>query len=108
MEHIESDRPFANTAMRDEFIKVFTEHKYKLYDSVDFKVVDPPTDQEVDLYGGEIHYTETDLLAISKNFAELNKKFDLHITYCLFPSSKFPNGIVINVRGPNAPFALVT
>lgn len=99
------EKPFASAKAYREFLKIFTSQKYKLYGKVKFKVISKDA-VEFDLYGGEIHYTEQDLLAISKGLAKLNKKWKTKITYCLFPSRKRPN-IFINVRAPGAPFALV-
>lgn len=99
-------QPFASQDAYQDFLKLFTELKYKLYDTVDFKVVSKD-DVEFDFYGGESHYTEKDLLALSDGLKQLNEKWKTEITYCLFPSKKYPDGILINVRSPKAPFALV-
>jgi len=106
MQDFDALKPFANEDSYQDFLMLFTGLKYKLYDKIDFRVVSKD-ELEFDLYGGESHYTERDLLVISKGLADLNKKWKTEITFCLFPSKKYPDGIVINVRSPKAPFALV-
>ena len=99
-------KPFANEDTYQDFLKLFTRLEYKLYGKIDFKVVEKDA-VEFDLYGGEVHYTERDLLALSKALRHLNRKWKTEITYCLFPSKKYPDGILINVRSPGAKMALV-
>lgn len=103
---IDPNKPFANEEAYQDFLKLFTSIEYKLYGKVDFKVVEKD-ETEFDLYGGEVHYTERDLLAISKALRHLNRKWKTEITYCLFPSKKYPDGILINVRSPGAKMAFV-
>jgi hypothetical protein len=103
---IDPNHPFANEEAYQDFLKLFTGLEYKLYGKIDFKVAEKD-DTEFDLFGGEVHYTERDLLAISKALRHLNRKWKTEVTYCLFPSSKYPNAVLINVRSPNAPPALV-
>jgi hypothetical protein len=98
-------KPFASEDAYQDFLTLFTDLEYKLYGKIDFKIVSKD-DLEFDLYGGESHYTEKDLLALSDGIKKLNEKWKTEITYCLFPSKKYP-GILINVRSPKAPFALV-
>lgn len=105
MADFDPQKPFANEEAYQDFLKLFTGLEYKLYGKVNFEIVSKD-DVEFDLYGGDIHYTERDLLAISKALRHLNRKWKTEITYCLFPSEKRPN-IFINVRSPNAPFAIV-
>lgn len=102
----DTQKPFADEEAYQDFLKLFTGIEYKLYGKIDFKVVEKD-DTEFDLYGGEVHFTERDLLAISKALRHLNRKWKTEITYCLFPSKKYPDGILINVRSPGAPFAIV-
>jgi len=103
MENIDPKKPFSNEEAYQEFLELFTNFEYKLYGKADFQVVEKD-DVEFDLYGGEIHYTERDMLAISKALRHLNIKWKTEITYCLFPSKNYP-GILINVRSPEAPQA---
>ena len=98
-------KPFANPNAYQDFLSLFRDFKYKLYGKVKFEIVSKD-DLEFDLYGGEMHYTEQDLVTLSKQLATLNKKWKIKITFCLFPSRKRPN-IFINVRSPNALFALI-
>lgn len=106
MMNFDSQKPFGHEDAYQDFLKLFTGQEYKLYGKIDFKIVSKD-DLEFDLYGGESHYTEKDLLALSEGLKKLNAKWKTEITYCLFPSKKYPNGILINVRSPKAPFALV-
>lgn len=78
---------------------------FKLYGKLQFNVVFKSF-LEFDLNAGEVHYTEKDLKAISAAFEALNKKWRTEITFCLFPSKKFPLNILINIRSPKAPFAM--
>lgn len=103
MDNFDALKPFATEEAYQDFSTLFTNFQYKLYGKIDFQVVSKD-DVEFDLYGGESHYTERDMLAISKALRHLNMKWKSEITYCLFPSKKYP-GILINVRSPNAPYA---
>lgn len=105
MNSIDPQKPFSNEEAYQDFLKLFTSIEYKLYGKIDFEVLEK-SDVEFDLYGGEVHYTERDLLAISKALRHLNRKWKTEVTYCLFPSRTRPN-IFINVRAPGAPQALV-
>ena len=106
MQKFDPLKPFATKRVYEDFLKLFTSFRYKLYGKITFKVISPDP-LEFDLYGGEVHYTEKDLIGLSKNLAKLNKKWKTKITFCLFPSKKFPAGILINIRSPKAPMALV-
>ena len=106
MQRFDPLRPFANKKAHKDFLKLFTGFRYKLYGKITFKVIEPDP-LEFDLYGGEVHYTEKDLIGLSQKLKKLNKKWKTKITFCLFPSKKYPAGILINIRSPKAPFALV-
>lgn len=98
--------PFASDEAYHDFLSLFTEFEYKLYGTINFTVVSKD-DLEFDLYGGEAHYTERDFFGLSERLKELNTRWKTNVTYCLFPSSTHPAGILINVRSPGAPFARV-
>jgi hypothetical protein len=106
MDSFDPLKPFANEEAYQDFFKLFAEFQYKLYGKIEFETVSKD-DLEFDVYGGESHYTERDCLAISKALRHLNRKWKTDITYCFFPSKKYPSGILINVRSPNAPAALI-
>lgn len=106
MTNIDPQKPFAHEEAYQDFLTLFTSFEYKLYGKIGFEVVSKD-DLEFDLYGGESHYTERDVLAISKALRHLNMKWKTDVTYCFFPSKKYPAGILINVRSPGAPMALV-
>lgn len=96
--------PFVGKKCYRDFLSAFTDFRYKLYGKLKFKVVYKDA-LELDLHTKDVHYTEKDLKALTKRVAAQNKKWKTNITYCLFPSRKFPVSVLINVRSPKAKFA---
>jgi len=97
--------PFANAECYRDFLNAFEGHRFKLYGKLKFKVT-AKSKYEFDLNAGEVHYTEADFKSLSEKIEKLNKKWGTEITYCLFPHSKYPKNILINVRSPKAPTSL--
>ena len=96
-------KPFANKECYVDFLNAFKNFRFKLYGKLKFKTIGRRSKYEFDLYSEGVHYTEVDFKGLSKLVEELNKKWGTDITYCLFPSSKYPKNILINVRSPKAP-----
>lgn len=97
-------KPFADEKCFKDFLSAFTDFRYKLYGKLKFKLVYRDA-LEFDLHTKDVHYTEKDLKALTKRVAARNKKWKTNITYCLFPSRKFPVSVLINVRSPKAKFS---
>lgn len=95
-----NDHPFSNEKFVNELLDAM-KFQFKLYGTLPFVVI-LQSEDEMDLYLGEVHVTEVDLLKLSDVMKATNKKWGTEITYCLFHSQQFPGVMLLNIRGPKA------
>lgn len=98
---LDKERPFSNEAFVTGLMEGM-EFPFKLYGRLKTVPIAQSAD-EIDLHLGEIHFTEVDLQKVSALMASLNAKYGTQITYCIFHTSRFPDALLLNIRGPKAP-----
>jgi hypothetical protein len=96
-----------NKELLEETLKSFKNFEYKLFGKrkMDFYRGEP-TEFEFDLNLGVIHFTELDCKGISSFIEKINKKYNVEITYCIYPAKEANRNMILNVRLPGAPFEL--
>jgi hypothetical protein len=96
-----------NRELLNETLEKFKNFEFKLFGKrgVHFYKGEP-TEFEFDLNLGVIHFTEMDCKGISAFIENINKKYNVEITYCIYPAKEANRNIIINVRLPGAPFDL--
>lgn len=100
----DSEHPFSHEAFVTELLQAL-KFPFKLYGVLPLIAISQSSD-EIDLYLGELHVTEMDLLKLSDIMKATNEKWKVEITYCLFHSSQFPGAMLLNIRGPHAPMTV--
>lgn len=96
-----------NKELLDETLKSFKNFEYKLFGKRGLNFYKGQPDEfEFDLNLGVIHFTELDCKGISAFIENINKKYNVEITYCIYPAKEANRNMIINVRLPGAPFTL--
>lgn len=98
---------FSNKELQEETLNFFKNFEFKLFGKRELKFYKGKVDEfEFDLNLGVIHFTETDCKAISSFIEEVNHKYGIKLTYCIYPAKESNRNMIINVRLPDAPFNL--
>lgn len=96
-----------NKELQDEILAGFKNFEYKLFGKRGLNFYRGQVDEfEFDLNLGVIHFTELDCKGISALIDGINKKYNVEITYCIYPAKEANRNMILNVRLPGAPFEL--